>query len=248
MTNLDATEDDGRSVRELITEASKAWENDRYAPALDLFQQVLAQHPDFPDVRNKAGLCLAMLGRMEEAIAEFDHALRVNPDYAEAHLNRALILNELGRFDEAQGAFSRAGELDGSLSGDRFPGDLGNRMAVGHARLGDLYLEADEPGRAAEEFREGLAIRPHFVDIRSRLASAYLEMGELGRARRELEEALQRNPEFTAARIRLGVVLQRLGDRDGAIREWSQCQKEDPYNRRLRSFLAGIRAIRENGE
>ena len=52
-------------------------------------------------MHNKAGLCLAMMGEMERALAEFDEALKLNDTYAEAHLNRAIVLNDLGRFEEA---------------------------------------------------------------------------------------------------------------------------------------------------
>ncbi|HIF08316.1 MAG TPA: tetratricopeptide repeat protein, partial [Gemmatimonadetes bacterium] len=57
---------------------------------------MLEDHPNFADVRNRAGLCLAMMGDPESALEEFDAALEINDEYAEAHLNRAIVLNDLG--------------------------------------------------------------------------------------------------------------------------------------------------------
>ena len=230
---------EGRGIpaKQIIARGISAWERDDYASALADFQQVLKNHPNFPDVRNKAGLCLAMMGDLESALEAFNLALGVNSSYAEAHLNRAIVLNELGRFDEAREAFSRAGELD-RRRGDEFPADLGNQIAIGHAKMGELYLQVDRPARAAEEFRNALDVRPSFLDIRSRLAEAYLDMGEIKRARSELEAILDENPLFTGARIRLGVALHRMGETERAVEEWRRCAEQTPEDRRVQGYLA----------
>ncbi len=178
-----------------------------------------------------------MMGDLESALEAFNLALGVNSSYAEAHLNRAIVLNELGRFDEAREAFSRAGELD-RRRGDEFPADLGNQIAIGHAKMGELYLQVDRPARAAEEFRNALDVRPSFLDIRSRLAEAYLDMGEIKRARSELEAILDENPLFTGARIRLGVALHRMGETERAVEEWRRCAEQTPEDRRVQGYLA----------
>ena len=227
------------TVQHIIARGMSAWERDDYASALGDFREVLRDHPNFPDIRNKAGLCLAMLGDMEGALDEFQKAVEINDDYAEAHLNRAIVLNELGRFDEARDAFARAGELDRKRP-HAFPADLGNRIAVAHARLGDLYMEGERYPRAAEEFRNALEIRPTFLDIRSKLAEAYFEMGELHRARDELEGILEANPNFLGARLRLGSVLHRQGDDLGAVREWTRCAEQAPDDMRVRAYLASL--------
>lgn len=230
---------DHQTAKQRISLAVGAWEREDYSAALELFEGVLDQYPSFPDVHNKTGLCKAMLGDSRGALDEFERAVELAPTYAEAHLNRAIILNELGRHEEAQEAFDEAGRLD-ARSGSDFPSDVGNRIAVGHAHVGDLYLVANHPQRAADQYRQALEVRPGFLDIRSKLAEALLELGDPEGARRELERVLEKNPTFTSARIRLGVVLQRLGDDEGAAREWMRCQQEDPSDMRPRAYLASI--------
>jgi tetratricopeptide (TPR) repeat protein len=150
-----------------------------------------------------------------------------------------VILNELGRFDEAQSDFAQARELD-KRPGDPFPSDLGNQLAVGHAKLGDLYLQAERADEAVEQYRKALEVRPSFVDIRSRLAQAYLMLGEPERAVDELNETLEMHPSFLAARIALGTALHRMERTEEAISEWRRCLEIDPGNRRARAYLTSV--------
>ena len=228
-----------RQARDIVARGVSAWERDDYESALATFNEVLALHPQYADVQNKAGLCQAMLGRVDEALAHFDAALATNPAYAEAHLNRGIVLSEMGRTEEAEKAFQRSGEID-TRDSQEFPSDVGNRIAITHAKLGDLYLVADHPHDARRHFEAALEVRPRFMDIRSRLAETLVELGELEQAREELDSILEARPGFVGARVRLGVVLNRQGDTEGAIREWERCAAEDPDDTRPRAYLASV--------
>jgi len=230
---------DSKQARTIVARGVSAWERDDFESALETFEAVLQEHPHFADVHNKAGLCLAMLGRLEEALAHFDAAVERNPAYAEAHLNRGIILNDLGRHEEAADAFSKAGELDRKDS-PVFPSEVGNRIAVTHAQLGDLYLVANHPNRAVTHYQAALEIRPRFMDIRSKYAETLIELGQLEQAREELTVILESRPTFVGARIRLGVVLHRLGDDDEAVQHWERCLADDPADMRARAYLASI--------
>lgn len=229
------------TVQQRIARGMAAWERDDYEAALAVFQEVLQDHPDFADVHNRMGLCLAMSGRHAEALAAFQEAVRLAPTYAEAHLNRGIVLTELGRHEEAQAAFDESSRLD-SRDGTAFPSHVGNQIAVTHAKLGDLYLVANRPALAAEQYRAALEVRPRFLDIRTKLAEALMEMGEVEGALQELGDVLEANPEFTGARLRMGVVLHRLGRTDDAVREWTRCAAEDPTDLRPRAYLASAGA------
>lgn len=230
------------SLKSRIQRGVSAWEREDYESALATFREVLAENPRFADVHNKAGLCLAMLGDMEGALVAFDAALALNAAYAEAHLNRGIVLNELGQHDEAQLAFDRAGKLD-TRDSSVYPSDIGNQLAITHARLGDLYLVANRPAEAAEQYEAAAKIRPRFLDIRSKLAEALMEAGEVQRAKDELELILERNPRFSGARIRLGAVFQRLGDTERAIAEWRRSLVDHPDDMRPRAYLISVGAL-----
>lgn len=235
-----------QQARQVVAEGVSAWERDDFEIALDRFQGVLKEFPHFADVQNKAGLCLAMLGRLEESLGYFDHALEYNSSYAEAHLNRGIVLKDLGRHDEAQAAFDRAGELD-TRDSPVFPSEVGNRLAVTHAQLGDLYLVANHPMEAIEHYRDALAIRPRFMDIRSKFAETLIELGELDQAKEELELILESRPSFVGARVRLGVVYHRLGEDVDAVTQWRRCLEDDPRDMRARAYLASVEVSLDPG-
>jgi tetratricopeptide (TPR) repeat protein len=240
-------QNDHRQARQIVARGVSAWERDDFESALDTFRGVLDDFPEFADVQNKAGLCLAMLGRLEEALAHFDAALEQNPSYAEAHLNRGIILNDLGRHEEAHHAFTKAGELD-TRDSPVFPSEVGNRIAVTHAQLGDLYLVANHPSEAIGHYRAALEIRPRFMDIRSKFAETLIELGELEQAKQELAVILDSRPSFVGARIRLGVVLHRLGHDDKAVVEWKRCLEDDPTDMRARAYLASVERTPVEGD
>jgi tetratricopeptide (TPR) repeat protein len=227
------------SAKQLIERGICAWERADYEAALELFRGVLKDHPGFADVHNKAGLCLAMLGDPEAALEEFDEALRISETYAEAHLNRAIVLQGLGHFAEARRHLRRADELDHDDS-EKFPSDVGHRIAIAHAKLGDLYLVADHPEEAAAEYRKALAVRTRFLDIRSKYAEALMGMGRWKDAQEQLELILEKNPTFTSARVRLGLAVYRQGDSARARQEWHRCVEEDPKDMRAKAYLASL--------
>lgn len=230
--------DPAPTFKQRLAQGTAAWESEDFEAAYDIFSRLLDQQPNFPDLHNKVGLCRAMLGDLEGALEAFQRANELSPTYAEAHLNRGIVLNELGRHEEARDALEEAGRLD--TRDGTIPSDAGNRIANVHADLGDLYLRAQRPERAAEEYRKALEIRPGYLDIRSKLADSLAEIGEPAAARRELETVLGRNPGLTPARIRLGVVLQQLGDTEAAIREWRRAHEDDPSDSRPRAYLATV--------
>ena len=231
-----------RQAREMVARGVGAWERDEFEAALQTFLEVLADHPDFADVHNKAGLCAAMLGRLDTALEHFDAALKRNDAHAEAHLNRAIVLSELGADQAARDGFARVGELD-SVDDHGFPSELGHRIAISHGRLAELYQAAGSLEEARDHFELALGIRPNFMDIRDKFAESLIQAGALEQARSELLRVLESRPGFVDARIRLGSVLQRLGDVDGAVEQWRKASGYAPADRRPVAYLASVGVV-----
>jgi lipopolysaccharide biosynthesis regulator YciM len=63
------------SVRQMMGFGNVAWEQDDFAAAFQHFSAILQDHPNFADIRNLAGLCLAMMGDPEGVLEQFDKAL-----------------------------------------------------------------------------------------------------------------------------------------------------------------------------
>ncbi|MDT8369415.1 MAG: tetratricopeptide repeat protein [Longimicrobiales bacterium] len=226
-------------MRRRIARGIDAYEREDFEAAIETFDAVIAEAPGFADLHNKRALCLAMLDRVEEAIEGFEEAIRLGPTYAEAHLNLGIMLQLAGRHDDAQHAFDQASRLD-QRDGSAFPSDVGNQIAVQHAKLGDLYLVADHPHEAEREYYAALKVRPRYLDIRTKLAEARLELHDIAGALDELELVLEDNPGFTTARLKYGVALHRSGRTEEAIAEWRRCMRDAPDEMRARAYLASV--------
>jgi len=224
-------------TEQLITRGRQAFQRRDYAAALADFRDVLAAHPDFPDVWHLSAVCLSFLGQPEAALEGLDRALKLNDGYVEAHLNRALTLNELGRYDEARDAFERAWQAERKDAG-AFSAPLSALLANAHAAVGDLYLQGGAVREAVEQYRLALGMRPRFVDIRNKLGRALFQLGDLAEAEIELKTTLQDNPRFVAARVSLGLVYYRRGATEAAVREWEESLASAPDNPQARAFLA----------
>jgi tetratricopeptide (TPR) repeat protein len=229
-------------ARQRIEQGIAAWDRNAYQEALDIFSEVIRERPQFPDVHNRAGLCKAMLGDLAGALDAFHKALELAPTYAEAHFNRGIVLNELGRHEEAAASFKRAQELD-TRDGTRFPSQVGHQIANAHSQLGDLYMLAESPANAVEQYKTALEVRPRYLDVREKLAEALLADGDAEGARRELERVLDEEPGFVEARLRLGVALQRLGNSEAAVREWRRVLELRPEDRRVHAYLASVGVV-----
>lgn len=80
-----------------------------------------------------------------------------------------------------------------------------------------VFLLAEAPDRAIDDFRRELEISPDHVPARLQLAFEYLRRGEPGAARPPAEEAVQRQPHYFASHLALGQVMFELGRLQEAI-------------------------------
>ena len=67
-------------------------EQQRYDESLELFQRLIALHPDDAATYSNMGIALAFLGRIDEALQHFDQALSLDPTLASARANREAVL------------------------------------------------------------------------------------------------------------------------------------------------------------
>ncbi|HUO87206.1 MAG TPA: tetratricopeptide repeat protein [Thermoanaerobaculia bacterium] len=74
----------------------------RYPAAVEAYERHLELATPDPDVLTDFGLSLHMIGRPEDALAQFDRAQQIAPDHWKSQFNEAFVLAfDLGRFDEA---------------------------------------------------------------------------------------------------------------------------------------------------
>jgi tetratricopeptide (TPR) repeat protein len=208
-----------------------------YYGAIYLLEEIVASGRAFADVHHLLGVSLSLLGRPEEALAQFARALELNPRYLEALIHQGLVLNELGRSREAEDSFHRAADSVAPET-EGLPAPVAARLANQHAELADAYAEAGALGRAIEQYERALELGPGFQDLRYRMARLMLEAGRPLEAREALDEVLRARPNFVDAEAALGLAHFLAGDGIGARDVWRACLSRRPENARVEAYLA----------
>lgn len=225
------------STDHLLAQARERFAVQDYYGAAHLLEEVLESGRSFADVHHLLGLCLALLGHRDRAMAQFEQALALNPRYIEANIHRGILLNELGRAEEAEEAF-RAAVAHGETEVGGFSRPIAARLANLHAELGEAYAEAAALGEAVEQFQRAVTLGPGFHDLRYRLARLLLEAGRPLEAREQLEAILAEHPDFLDAAASLGLAHYLAGDAAAAREIWAKCQQRRPPDAKVGAYLA----------
>jgi Flp pilus assembly protein TadD len=128
------------------------------APAvgLKLMQQAVQILPNAPTYHNNLGELLRMLGRFNEAEAEFRTSLRLNPRDAGIVSTLGLTIAQQGRVDEGMRLVRDATAMDPAAVGP-------------HYRLGLILAQLKRFAEARTEFEAALRLDPTFAVARDEL-------------------------------------------------------------------------------
>lgn len=152
----------------------------RVEAALRLVEEAieLADHDLGPDehpihrlvLRANKGQLFSVLGRHEEALAEYTAAIDADPGYPDYYLDRGNLLHRLGRLDEAEADYESAMRVS-----PPFPEPHYNRAEVRFAR-GDL-------AGALADLDYAIELDPGFTAAYVNRAGLLAALGQLDRAR-----------------------------------------------------------------
>ncbi|GJP51355.1 hypothetical protein CLOM_g10511 [Closterium sp. NIES-68] len=183
------------------------------------------------------GMCHALLGRHDHALADYSRGVKLFPHNAELWRRRGLLQGGMGRRREAIEDISRSLDLDptnhdallqrGSLwfhsqdywaAIDDFSTLLDTRPPdpLLFNALGLALAGAGEWRRAAEVFARGTALFPRAVQLWVEGGRAFKELGDVARAQDALERAVALE-ESTVAYHRLASLQHLTGDHRATI-------------------------------
>lgn len=235
------------SAADLASRARDRFAVRDYHGAVLLLREAVVEGIAYADVHNLLGLCLALIGRPEEAIASFDSALALNSRYVEAHLNRAVVLNDSGRTEEARAAFEMAVHL-GKPDETGFPVMVANRLANAHATMAGEYRAAGALDEAIAQYERALELRPGYADVRLAMARALNERGRHSEASRELDEVLRARPEWLDAMLLRGLTAYLQGELGTADAVWTAAANRHPEEPRVEIYRSMLARRRTGGE
>jgi len=97
-------------------------------------------------------------------------------------------------------------------------------------RLGNLYFDTDQPGKAIIAYSKALELDPGNPDVLTDLGVMYRRKDQPLEAIKAFDKAIKIDPRHEASRFNKGVVLLHdLNDSEGAIRAWEELVEVNPF-------------------
>lgn len=228
-------------IRQLIQQATAAFQGGDYAVAEGLLEEVVRRSPTYANVYHMLGVMAGQRGAAERAVAMFRQALALNPNYNEAQINLAITLADMGAYEHAAQEMDRLQALEPASPTQLSLGVLG-RLANAHADLARKYHELGLFAQAIGEYDKALGLCPAFPDIHQKRAVSCREQGDLAGATASLLRALELNPRYAEACVNLGLVYRKQGETGEAIRMWERALELNPQHQLARIYLNQAKA------
>ena len=184
----------------------------RAQEAEQIFSQVLAEHPDLPELNVALGQAYAAQGDYDAAVKSLRRAIELKSDVAEANASLGVIYLEQGQLSAATAS------LRAELAAH--PDNLKSRYTL--ATVLDLDGHVDD---ALGELRAIVAVKPTYADARYLFGKILLARGAAADALAHLEVAARLAPDIANIHYQLALAYQRMGRTELATREFEIFQQ-----------------------
>ena len=133
--------------------ANKHLEDGNFDEALLVFDDVLAQFPDYKEAHLGKALTLMQMGDLENSRFSFNKAIELDSNFAEAYANRGILNDRTGNYEDAVSDYKKAIKLNPDVTEGpgyiwRFLHNVTERPPTIADRA--VYIEAELKKPAAE--------------------------------------------------------------------------------------------------
>jgi len=171
-----------------------------------------------------------------QAWEELTKITKLNDRFYWAYLGMGIILDGWKVDDQAEMNFKKALEI-------------GPKIAIGHGRLGKMYLRKKSTGQALGQLEEAVGLDPAQSAYRLDLARALDQAKKTEEALATFRKVIGQDPSSFAAHAELGDLLDREGDKAAAVESWAQAAALDPQAYPVRFRRATVLAeLKRNQE
>jgi protein O-GlcNAc transferase len=185
-------------IREQFNAAKQHQQAGRLDQAEKICREILALHPDHPDVLHLLAMILFQMGKLAESLDALNRAISAKPTDPAYLVNLGVVLGSAGRMDEAVDALRRALVLRPDLPSAR------NNLAKTLSKQGK-YPEA------VAAWREYLALRPQDLDAMANLGNDAQSAGRFEEALAAYRAVLSVRPQDEKMHYNIGLIQQAQG-------------------------------------
>jgi tetratricopeptide (TPR) repeat protein len=206
-------------------------------------------------LKNNRARVFSMLGRFDEALADYAFVIDADPNHAEHYLERGNILRRLGQPAQALAGYSTAirlsppfpeiyynradlllaeGDTNGALADLDYVLELDPSCVDAYVNRAGIHLSEDRLDAALDDAHAGLAVEPENAHLRAALGQIMTDRGEHTAALREYDRALAAEPTLLAALAGRACALAGTGDLAAATVDLDRAIELEPADPALR--------------
>ncbi|GJM24484.1 MAG: hypothetical protein DHS20C16_08990 [Phycisphaerae bacterium] len=234
---------------------------ERYAEAIEQYEQVLSIAPNYAEVHHDLAVCLFEQGAVDRAIERYRRAIEIKSDESEFHRSLGVALEAVGDLSGAMKSLNRAIELDpenahahsdlaktlygrgdlaAAIKGFRSALQLDPKSVIARNGLGVVLADTGDIDASIDEFLTCLQSEPANAEVHNSLANSYLKKRDFENALTHYRRAVDADPNYAVAHHNLAVLLASLKRMDEAIEHHLEAIRCEPNYLEARMNLANI--------
>jgi tetratricopeptide (TPR) repeat protein len=164
----------------------KLYQEGQYDLAIENFEAVLKDNPDFAEGYYNIGMAYLKKGDLDGAMTQMARAIELKPDFIQAYFGLGQVYIEKGQKDKATEIFQQAI-------------DIAPNEARTYVNLGIFYFTINEDDLALEALLKAKDIDPSLAQIYYQLGLVYTRKGELDKTLESFEKFLELAPQAPEA-------------------------------------------------
>jgi tetratricopeptide (TPR) repeat protein len=206
-------------------------------------------------LKNNRARVYMMLGRLDDALADYEVVIAADLNHAEHYLERGNILRRLGRYDEALADYQRAialsppfpeiyynradlrlalGDVQGAMADFSYTLELDPEFVDAYVNRAGLYLDSGHLDAACADAAAGLALDGENPYLHVVLAQVHVARGEPAAAQAAYDRALGADPDLISALSGRAALEYEAGDLEAAIADLDRAVEGDGRDPALR--------------
>jgi tetratricopeptide (TPR) repeat protein len=176
-----------KSLDELCQQAQDLLDKGKFAEAVPLFQQAVAEDADLVAAHEGLAMAYSMMSDWAAGEKHFAKLIQLQPLEARHYVNLGTLYNRKGDYGKAVETLRRA------LQRDR-------KNIHGYFNLGLAYRKLKQTAMSVSAYKEAIKLAPDFAEAYLNLANVFVDMGSLQQAVQMFKKALELRPNFEKAK------------------------------------------------